>query len=36
VPRRKDAPGAVLPRLAAFDVMWFAWYAFFPGTTVLA
>ncbi len=28
--------GAVLPRLPAFNVMWFAWYAFFPGTTVLA
>jgi len=28
--------GAVLPRLPAFNVMWFAWYAFFPGTVVLA
>ncbi len=28
--------GAVLPRLPAFSVMWFAWYAFFPGTAVLA
>ena len=28
--------GAVLPRLPAFNVMWFAWYAFFPGTEVLA
>lgn len=28
--------GAVLPRLPAFDVMWFVWYAFFPGTAVLA
>jgi hypothetical protein len=27
--------GAVLQRLPAFDVMWFAWYAFFPGTAVL-
>jgi len=26
----------VLPRLPAFNVMWFAWYAFFPGTVVLA
>jgi hypothetical protein len=28
--------GAVLPRLPAFNVMWFAWYAFFPRTAVLA
>jgi uncharacterized protein DUF3179 len=28
--------GAVLRRLPAFNVMWFAWYAFFPGTAVLA
>ena len=28
--------GAVLSRLPAFNVMWFAWYAFFPGTLVLA
>jgi len=27
--------GAVLPRLPAFNVMWFVWYAFFPGTAVL-
>ena len=27
--------GAALARLPAFDVMWFVWYAFFPGTTVL-
>jgi hypothetical protein len=28
--------GSVLPPLAAFDVMWFVWYAFFPGTALLA
>ena len=27
--------GAVLARLPAFNVMWFVWYAFFPGTAVL-
>ena len=28
--------GAQLPWLNAFDVMWFAWYAFFPQTQVVA
>jgi len=28
--------GAALPRLPAFDVMWFAWHAFFPHAAVLA
>jgi len=28
--------GTTLPQLPAFNVMWFAWYAFFPQTAVLA
>ncbi|MGH8936289.1 MAG: DUF3179 domain-containing protein [Acidimicrobiia bacterium] len=28
--------GTQLPRLSFYDVMWFAWVAFFPGTEVLA
>lgn len=33
---RGPSRGAVLPRLPAFDVMWFVWYAFFLATAVLA
>jgi hypothetical protein len=28
--------GAQLPSVRAWDVMWFAWYAFFPNTQVYA